>query len=277
MHLIIVCNESYMMHIHLKNFPPRLHDAESGQNRPALVMLHGWSMHSGLWQRLAEQLAQHFRVICLDLPGHGFSASCTPYQLETVTDTLVQAIPVQQFVVVGWSLGASIALDMAWRYPQRVSHVITLAGNPCFVEQSDWPGVQADVLARFSENLSHNSPQTLVRFLALQVNGLPEGKHLLRQLKIAVESCPPPAVDALQGGLEILQRCDLRDKLATLPQPVLAILGDQDKLIPPALAEAIKQKRADCQISVLAGAGHAPFLTHSDRIQQAIVQFVKDG
>ncbi len=268
------------MSISLKDYPLRRQgkqDATSGQNKPVLVMLHGWSMHSGLLQPLAEQLAQHFRVICLDLPGHGLSTSCTPYQLETVTDRLLRAIPVQRFAILGWSLGASIALDMAWRYPARVSRVITLAGNPCFVEQSDWPGVHPDVLSRFSENLTHNSHQTLVRFLALQVNGLPEGKHLLRQLKTAIESCPPPAIEALQGGLKILQTCDLRDKLAALPQPVLAMFGDHDKLIPPALAKAIKQRRPDCQISLLAGAGHVPFLTHSEHIQQTIVQFVDDA
>ncbi|WP_198243434.1 pimeloyl-ACP methyl ester esterase BioH [methane-oxidizing endosymbiont of Gigantopelta aegis] len=268
------------MSIYLKEYPltqPDKNEAVLGQTKPALVMLHGWSMHSGLWQTLAEQLAQHFRVICLDLPGHGLSGLCAPYQLETVTDILLQAIPTEQFMVLGWSLGASIALDMAWRYPKRVSRVITLAGNPCFVEQNDWPGVHPNVLMRFSENLMHDSHQTLVRFLALQVNGLPEGKHLLRQLKTAIESCPPPTVEALQGGLKILQTCDLRDELAALSQPVLAIFGDHDKLIPPVLAKVIKQRRPDCQISLLAGAGHAPFLTHSEHIQQAIIQFVDDA
>ena len=41
---------------------------------PDLVMLHGWSMHSGVWQPLAELLAKQFTLHLIDLPGHGQSA-----------------------------------------------------------------------------------------------------------------------------------------------------------------------------------------------------------
>ena len=38
---------------------------------PTIVLVHGWAMHSGIWQDFAEQLAKQYQVICLDLPGHG--------------------------------------------------------------------------------------------------------------------------------------------------------------------------------------------------------------
>ncbi len=49
-----------------------LHVEVTGQGEP-LVMLHGWGMHGGLWSGAAEQLSQHFTVMAVDLPGHGYS------------------------------------------------------------------------------------------------------------------------------------------------------------------------------------------------------------
>ena len=44
-----------------------------------IILIHGWAMHSGIWQTFAEQLAQHYKVLCIDLPGHGYSEKITPF------------------------------------------------------------------------------------------------------------------------------------------------------------------------------------------------------
>jgi pimeloyl-[acyl-carrier protein] methyl ester esterase len=51
-----------------------LHVKQLGSGAP-LLLIHGWGMHGGLWGRVAEQLAQHFRVLAVDLPGHGYSVN----------------------------------------------------------------------------------------------------------------------------------------------------------------------------------------------------------
>ena len=50
-----------------------LHVDSYGSGTP-LVMLHGWGMHGGMWGSAVTKLAQHYRVHCVDLPGHGYSA-----------------------------------------------------------------------------------------------------------------------------------------------------------------------------------------------------------
>ena len=49
-----------------------LHVDSHGSGAP-LLFIHGWGMHGGMWGGVAEQLAEHFRVLAVDLPGHGFS------------------------------------------------------------------------------------------------------------------------------------------------------------------------------------------------------------
>ncbi len=245
-------------------------------NGPVLVMIHGWSMHSGVWRPLAERLARHFQVVCLDLPGHGRSESCQPYQLQAVTDVLADAVASEHFTLMGWSLGATVAIDMARRYPHRVEKLVLMAGNPCFVERSDWPGVSGDVLTMFSALLLNNWRQTLTRFMALQVNGLSEGKNRLKELKAVMEQAPLPDQTALKAGLEILAGTDLREAFKDLPQPVMALFAEKDNLIPVECRTAMARLKPALKSHMLDGAGHAPFFTHAGEIESRLRQFIDE-
>ncbi|MCK5189269.1 MAG: alpha/beta fold hydrolase, partial [Methylococcales bacterium] len=167
-------------------------------------------MHTGIWRQFAQQLSQHYQVICLDLPGHGLSETIEPYRLECISKALVETVPETSFSVLGWSLGASVALTMAGQYPERVNSLMLLAGNPVYVQQSDWPGIDPVLLEDFANNLSLNCSETLLRFLALQVNNLPDAKSVLKDLKKAMQECNPPTKKVLQNGLDILKQADLR-------------------------------------------------------------------
>ncbi len=87
------------------------------QGKP-IVLVHGWAMHTGIWREFAKQLAQNYRVTCIDLPGHGRSEAIDPFTLERISDELVDAIPDPSSCWLGWSLGATVVLDIAARYPE---------------------------------------------------------------------------------------------------------------------------------------------------------------
>lgn len=242
-----------------------IHKEVCGQGQP-LVLIHGWAMHSGMWRPFAKQLAEHYQVICLDLPGHGRSDAVAPYELETISEALAAAISVENFHLLGWSLGATVAIDMVGRFPDRVSSLTLLAGNPCFVENENWPGVKPEVLQAFADNLALSCQTTLVRFLALQVNGLENGKVLLKQLKQAVLECDAPSVEVLQGGLALLRNSDMTGALSTLDCPVRVVLGDKDALVPVSSAGRLMALRPEMTVNVLKDAGHVPFLSHPDEL-----------
>ncbi len=246
-----------------------IHKEIYGQGRP-LVMIHGWAMHSGVWREFAEQLANQFQVICLDLPSHGHSGAVESFTLQNISEALLGAIPVEKFSLLGWSLGATVAIDMANRFPNRVESLFLLAGNPKFVQSDDWPGVGPMVLDAFSDQLTSDIRQTLMRFLALQVNGLPDGKRLLQVLKNAMKECDVPPVDVLQSGLEILKYSDLRPALMQLQCPVHLIQGDRDKLIPLACGDALRSLKPEMTVHVLEYAGHVPFLSHGGQLAEIV-------
>ena len=195
-----------------------------------IVLVHGWAMHSGIWQAFAEQLAKRYQVICFDLPGHGQSEALDDFSLAEISEALVTSVPEGKFCWLGWSLGATIVLDIAQRYPEKVSALVLLAGNPLFTQTDEWSGLQLNLLEAFAAQLQADCQATLLRFLSLQVNQLPDFKVLLKQLKVAVLEYPAPDKNTLQGGLDILKTTDLRVALAETIVPVSVILGTRDTL-----------------------------------------------
>lgn len=240
---------------------PKLHLQSYGAHHAqTIVLLHGWAMHSGVWQHFAETLAQDYRVICVDLPGHGHSLPLQPFTLDNLARHIMQAVTVDAAYWVGWSLGGLVATTVATQFPKQVKGLVLLASNPCFVKQANWPGMRAQVLHNFAQELIQQPEATLLRFLALQLHGVAGHSRLLASLRQQVLRCAPPNAEVLQAGLGLLQHSDLRAQLAALTLPKFALLGAKDALVPVALAEAMHELKVATQI--IAQAGHAPFLSH---------------
>jgi pimeloyl-[acyl-carrier protein] methyl ester esterase len=241
-----------------------------------LLLIHGWGMHGGIWGDVVEQLAQHCQVICMDLPGHGASAPMEEFTL----DRLVQGLSAQfdaPLAVCGWSLGGQVALRWAALHPQQVSRLVLVASTPCFVQREDWPyAMAAETLQQFAAALLENHAQTLKRFLALQVRGSENERELLASLRTRLFSRGEPDMAALRGGLEILRDTDLRALLPQLRQPALVIAGERDMLAPLAASRYLAQELHNASLVSVAGAAHAPFLSHPEMVVEQMVGFLHE-
>ncbi len=250
-----------------------IHKEIYGQGK-AIVLIHGWAMHTGVWREFAQQLAAHYRVICLDLPGHGLSEPVEPYFLDEISNALINAIPDQTFTVLGWSLGASVAISMANQYPDRIESLILLAGNPRFAKSNNWTGVHANILTDFDHNLALNHQATVFRFLALQVNGLTEQKKWLKQLKKIMEERGLPSKNTLQKALNLLITEDLRGVFSSLQCPTYGIYGGMDGLVPVQVAMDMQRIKPNCKTYIIPQAGHIPFLSHQETVVDIIHKIV---
>ena len=249
------------------------HIESHGEGKP-LLLIHGWGMHGGIWGSIVEDLAQHFRVICVDLPGHGDSAPLEEFTL----DRLVQSLSVQfrePLSICGWSLGGQVALRWTELQPQQVKQLILIASTPCFVQCADWQhAMPRETLLDFATMLLENHAQTLRRFLALQVRGSDNERELLASLRARLFARGEPELGALRGGLDILRDTDLRASLPQLQQPALVIAGERDMLTPLAASQYMTQHLPDARLIRVAGAAHAPFLSHPKKVKEQMVSFL---
>ena len=244
---------------------------------PDLVMLHGWSMNSAVWHDLADGLARHFTLHLVDLPGHGQSDwQEGALELDTLIENLAIECP-QSACWMGWSLGGLISLAFAERYPERVNKLVLMSATPCFVKKDSWLGaMESAIFQAFAESLDSNQAETLQRFLLLQARGSAHSRETLRQLgeQLAIEQ--PPVAEALTAGLDLLINTDMRKQLSALQCPVKMILGDRDTLIPKEMLQAAIQLQPQIHATLLAGAGHAPFISQASECQNEIEHFLND-
>ena len=235
-----------------------------------LVLLHGWGLNAEVWHCINEELASHFTLHLVDLPGFGRSHGFGAMSLDEMAQHVLDAAP-QNAIWLGWSLGGLVASRIALANPERVQALVTVASSPCFSAQDAWPGIKPEVLAGFQQQLSEDFQRTVERFLALQTMGTETARQDARMLKQTVLSLPMPDVEVLNGGLEILKTVDLRESLTLLAMPHLRIYGNLDGLVPRKVVPLLDVLWPESESLVVPKAAHAPFISHPAEICTALV------
>ncbi|MGQ0712077.1 MAG: alpha/beta fold hydrolase [Rhodoferax sp.] len=244
--------------------------------------LHGWCFGPDVWQ----EMAAHWPGLqALALPGYGSpgcaaeagapdlpptrvaEAARTGEQIgtavhspgrtmEVLAQALAQRLPPHPVDVLGWSLGALVALQLAASAPQRVRRLVLLGATARFVAAPDWPhGVAPALLDGFRTELAQDAAVLRARFALLCAQGQApaQARTVVRRLR-ALSSAPQPVLD---DGLAVLASSDLRPILPRVQAPVLLLHGAHDALMPLAAAQSLAQALPDAHLQVLPDAGHA--------------------
>lgn len=242
-------------------------------SRPALVMLHGWGMHGGVWADLTARLAGRLEVYTPDLPGHGDSAWTAPSSVEQLVDGLAAAAPAR-CAVAGWSLGGQLALVWAQRHPAQVERLVLMATMPKFLQAPDWPhGMTVPVLREFAAALAQDADVVLRRFLLLQAQGDAQARTVVRRLETVLKEKPAPARKVLEQTLSWLAANDLRLLLPSIRQPVLVLYGGRDGITLPAAAAYLAAHLPQARVHGFADAAHALFVSNPAAVCALLADF----
>lgn len=239
-----------------------------------LILLHGWGMHGGVWEGIHAGLSKHFRVHAVDLPGYGSSPTCNPYTLEHIVALLAATFP-GPVNVCGWSLGGQVAMQWALEHPVQVRQMVLVGSTPRFVASDGWKcAVKGEVFRQFAAQVAADYRGTMRRFLSLQAQGGESSREQIRRLREHFFQAVDPAPEALQAGLNMLLETDLRSAVPRLKLPVLLVHGSHDMLAPAAAAVWMTSKLPDARLEMIAGASHAPFLSHRTEFMAALRNFM---
>lgn len=261
----------------LCNGVPIAHEL-TGQG-PAVTFVHGLSADRRVWRDLAEPLSRAHRVLTYDLRGHGESGRppAGDYSYDAhVQDllALLDGLEIEQTALVAWSMGASIAMAFAAKYPERVSRLVLISSTPVLVARPDFPHAPpiGNVLALAA--YAHHDFDGLVNLLSPLL--LPEPHH--PELDDLVQQMARQAGREVHTGV-LLQTAheDLRPMLSRITAPTLAVHGELDAVCYPDAGRYVADCIPGAAFCLIELAGHAPFLTKQEVVQSHLERFLSDS
>lgn len=238
-----------------------------------LVLVHGWGVNSAVWAPVVDELANHYCVHLVNLPGFAGESELETYSLEAIANLLLSKLPASA-VWCGWSLGGLIATYIAAKFPKRVEKLIQVCTSMKFVQQDRWLGVEKNVFDNFKKGLQKQPDKTLSRFLMLQAMGSPSAKGDVAKLKKLLSEQTTSAIPALLAGLDLLNDVDLREQFTQLTMPCLSIFGEHDTLVPIANTEALLTLNGNAKQLVFNASSHAPFISETALFNKQVRSFI---
>jgi pimeloyl-ACP methyl ester carboxylesterase len=254
----------------------RLWSASYGSGKP-LIMIHGMGSASTAWRQITPRLAEQFRVVHIDLPGHGFSPleshkGMDPHSLAERVLEEIDALKIENFHLVGNSLGGWIVLDLASEHADRVLSVTGVAPAGLWlspVNRRRPIGAYARTLAQFTYPLA----PLFMRYEWARKIGFLEVSPLWKELP---QQTILDAVKAMGTSAGYYPAWDsllmLRfDKPVEPKIPVTIIFGDADKTLPANTSQERSLAPLHAEWIRIEKSGHAPMWDHPDEVVNIIV------
>jgi pimeloyl-ACP methyl ester carboxylesterase/putative sterol carrier protein len=254
-----------------------------GKGSP-LVLLHGMGASKLSWVPLLAKLSQSHRVIAPDLPGHGDSdkpaADYSPRFYARVVRHFLDAMDVEQAVIIGNSMGGRVGVELALRSPNRVRGLVLLcAAAPGLrwryllsftrVFPSEFAGIPFPLRERWMERVLRS---LFGRPGALSVDVVP----LAAREFIRVHREPRARVAFLSSLRHVVteSKAPFWAGLRRVKQPALVIVGDQDRLVPARLGIRLAHSLPSSELLLMPDVGHIPQFEATEQTLGAIERFL---
>lgn len=255
----------------------RLNYYESKGRGQSIFLIHGSSVSALQFQhQLISSLGDKYRIIAIDLPGHGYSEHIAPqnYTLERYASTIInaaQALAMQNAIFVGWSMGGNICLQ-AWPHLDKAKGLLILGTSPISIPLNmDAFLPHPAITNAFNEDISTNEATI---FATAAVGPRQENIQAVLQTILNTDA---KARSQLWGSIEQLNYVNEINIMSNSPLPIAVLHGENDPFINLSYLRDLPKKNLwRNKIHVIDNAGHAAQLTHAEKFNQLLNAFAID-
>jgi non-heme chloroperoxidase len=251
----------------------RLRLADRGAGPTTFVLVHGWKQSHRLWDRTVAILSRRHRVVAYDHRGMGESDKpSSRYDFDELAGDLalvLERLDLDDVVLVGWSMGCSVALRHMERGGDRVGSLVLLNGPLRLTQAPDFAhAMTADQLQAHLDHLAAHWPAGEREF---------QRESLLDPVPALVDWLWSVAVQTpLDIALTVVghqAELDMRDAVAGLRVPVLAAYGRHDPYYPTSLAEWIARSAPEGSSVIFEQSAHCPPIEEPQRFCEVLERF----
>jgi pimeloyl-[acyl-carrier protein] methyl ester esterase len=252
------------------------HYEVSGEGE-AIVMIHGLGASGHIWQAQKDFLETDFQVVRLDLPGHGKSDWMPTTLIEMAADIrqILSSIGIRRFSLIASSVGGLVALELYRMAPQDIMRISLVGVVPKFAKGPDYPaGLELDKIRTLSRQFDGDYASILDIFFRSLFTMKERESDRFRWVKEMRAKGPLPQQIALKCFLDILEKADLRDRVASVRCPLQFITGTDDYICPRATMDWVALRACNARFDFIDGCGHLPFLVGAKEYNRLLEDFL---
>ena len=242
-----------------------------GRGKP-VILLHGWLGSWGLWQETMGFLGRYYRTYALDFWGFGESGkkreTYAVQDFVSLVNQFMEQLGIMHAPLVGHSMGGTVSLSVAIRYPERVSKVVVV-GSPMVGSSLAIP-----------LKLAGMRPVSFLLFNMM-------GAFRMGMRAVSPLICRDPrfadmldkdisrtTLESFLRSIASLRRTDLRPMLDQVAIPAMGIYGDRDNIVHPRQWQPMQKGIPQARIERFPRAGHFPMLEEPQQFSEKLKQFL---
>ena len=250
-----------------------------GEGEP-LVMIQGLGGDVTTWAAQIPALQRHFKVIAFDNRDAGRSSEAAePYIIPDTADdaaALMDSLGISQAHVVGASMGGMVAQGLVLDHPHKVRKLVLLS------TAARWVRFQVHFI-RLMRWIRERDPDNEVLPIAGVLNGMMSTEFLKNDAAVdeMIERGHfrpqfPQSLAAKSRQEDAVAQFNSLDRLGQIEAPTLVLAADQDMLVPVWCSQEVADAIPGARLQVLEGGGHGAIFEIPDKVNQAIIDFLKD-
>lgn len=249
-------------------------------DRKTVILLHGYLETMYIWSEFANMLKTRYRVITLDLPGHGLTDSAPEDEngesinsMEFCADvikSLLDKIGIEKAVIGGHSMGGFIAQNCCIRYPEKFEKLIIFNSTP----YKDKEEKSADRLREIEA--VRNGKLEILACLSIPKMYHPDNlRKFDDKIRETVELCETHLPEGIISSIKGMQRRnDTSELLEKCPLPILHISGDTDPFLPVETLEKMMKDFTGVKFFNIASSGHNSFIEAEKVCYEQVCEFI---
>jgi pimeloyl-[acyl-carrier protein] methyl ester esterase len=264
-------------------------DSDPSSSLPVLTFIPGWTASHKIYTSQIEYFTPHYRVLTLDLLGHGQSSKPTPSQVGDLYNhsgfqdsvlAFLQHLKIQKTSLVGWSLGSEIAMEVARRNPQLVSNLVLAGASPMFVLPDDtdpFPALPQAVMKGLLTALETQWEEMYVGLVCSFFAEYTSGEEIPGYIKSAIDDAGRMGGEIARGIQVLVGPRDFRPTIGEIKTRTLIIGGRKDHLTPVEAGKWMASHLGgETEMIVYEEAGHNTFAgPFAKRFNEDVAEFLR--